>query len=106
MGSFTFKALRGYPVDLNHFAVRRMSVICALRTPAHASQDALTGLPASSFMSVSTLQYVTSALADAMLAGAPEPEALVRRMTFVVGASALSKKTHKFSTYGSVFSGF
>ncbi|WP_345812434.1 hypothetical protein AAGS40_00275 [Paraburkholderia sp. PREW-6R] len=65
-----------------------MSVICALRNPAHASQDALTGLPASSFMSLSTLQYVTSALADAMLAGGPESDALVRRMTFVVGASA------------------
>nr|WP_121306903.1 reverse transcriptase family protein [Paraburkholderia sp. BL17N1] len=39
-------------------------------------------------MSLSSLQHVTYAIADAMLAGSPEPGGMVERMTLVLGESA------------------
>ena len=67
-------------------AVRRMSHGCALRKSAHAAPDALTRRPASFYaMRLSSLQHVTYAIADAMLAGPAEPDSIVERMTRCLG---------------------
>jgi RNA-directed DNA polymerase len=67
-------------------AVRRMSQLCVVRKRTHAAQDALTRRPASFHaMRLSTLQQITYAIADAMLAGPAEPESMVERMSTSLG---------------------
>jgi RNA-directed DNA polymerase len=67
-------------------AVRRMSPRCAVRKSAHAAPDALTRWPASfNAMRLSSLQHVTYAIADAMLAGPAEPDSIVERMARCLG---------------------